>query len=299
MVFNPMIPTEQHLERVAIIGSGYTGGRLADYCLARGARVRAFRRRINDLASRTSSGAEQERLDLDADIKPLELDGDLIYYLVPPSLQPGDERLKRFLEGIRGVPKRLIYLSTTGVYGDQHGALANEDTPPDPNTDRSSRRLVAEATLRAWALRYQVSWCILRVAGIYGPGRLPLERLLQGSPAIIPCEATPGNRIHVSDLVSVCGAAGLAARADRRIYNVTDGSPDSHTEFLQRVARICGLPLPPLVSRAEAEKTFSPLTWSFLADSRRVDNRRMLEELGVSLRYRDLDTGIRASLGDG
>jgi nucleoside-diphosphate-sugar epimerase len=96
--------------------------------------------------------------------------------------------------------------------------------------------------------------------------------------------------------VSVCVAAGVAACADGRIYNVTDGSEDSATAYLQRVARICDLPPPPLVSRAEAERTFTPASWSFLRESRRVDNRRMLNELGITLRYRDLDAGIRASL---
>jgi nucleoside-diphosphate-sugar epimerase len=138
----------------------------------------------------------------------------------------------------------------------------------------------------------------LRVPGIYGPGRLPLERLRRGEPAIVPEEATPGNRIHVSDLVTACVAAGVAAAADGRIYNVTDGSEDSLTEYLLRVARIAKLPAPPLVSRADAQRALSETSWSFLAESRRVDNRRMLDELGVPLLFHDLDTGISASLDE-
>jgi nucleoside-diphosphate-sugar epimerase len=144
----------------------------------------------------------------------------------------------------------------------------------------------------------RVSWCILRVSGIYGPGRLPLERLRRGEPAIAPAEATPTNRIHVDDLVSACIAAALLPAADRRIVNVTDGSDDSSTAFLQRVARITGLPPPPLVSRAEAQRSFSPSSWSFLGESRRVSNRRLTEDLGVQLRFADLDAGIRASLAE-
>jgi nucleoside-diphosphate-sugar epimerase len=141
-----------------------------------------------------------------------------------------------------------------------------------------------------------VSWCILRIPGIYGPGRLPLERLRRQEPAICPRDSTPSNRIHVEDLVTACVAAGHSSRADGRIYNVTDGTDDSATAYLQRVARIGSLPAPPFISRADAEKTFSPTSWSFLRESRRVDNRRMLDELCVTLAFQDLDSGIRASL---
>jgi nucleoside-diphosphate-sugar epimerase len=175
--------------------------------------------------------------------------------------------------------------------------MVDEDTPPAPRTERAIRRLAAETALRDWADSHRVSWCVLRVAGIYGPGRLPLDRLRRGVPAVVPQEATPSNRIHVTDLVTACVAAGYAAAADRRIYNVTDGSDYTLTDYLQRVASIAHLPSPPLVSRAEAERTLSASSWSFLGESRRVENGRMLKELGIELEYRDLDAGIRASLG--
>ena len=97
-------------------------------------------------------------------------------------------------------------------------------------------------------------------------------------------------------MTTACLAAGTSARAHRRIYNVTDGSDDSLTSYLQRVARIGNLPPPPLISRGEARARFPDSSWSFLGESRRIDNRRMREELGVALAYRDLDAGIRASL---
>jgi nucleoside-diphosphate-sugar epimerase len=174
----------------------------------------------------------------------------------------------------------------------------DEDTPPAPLTERAVRRLAAENALRTWADSNRVSWCVLRIAGIYGPGRLPLDRLRRGVPAILPHEAAPGNRIHVTDLVTVCAAAGLAETADRRIYNVTDGGEESATEFLRRVAKIADLPPPPLVSRAEALRILSPSARSFLAESRRIDSRRMLADLAVTPAYRDLDAGIRACLDE-
>ena len=236
-------------------------------------------------------------LDMDQPLAPVDGGGRLVYYLVPPApVGARDARLERFLECLQGTPERIVYMSTTGVYGDRHGEWVSENTPPAPATERAIRRLAAETALRASAGARRISWCILRVPGIYGPGRLPLERLRRAEPAIRPEEATPTNRIHVDDLASVCLAAGRCAAADGRIYNVTDGSDDSLTVYLQRVARAGHLPPPPLIGRAEARARLSASAWSFLGESRRVDNRRMREELGVTLAYADLDAGILASL---
>jgi nucleoside-diphosphate-sugar epimerase len=290
------------MQRVSIIGCGYTGIRLAARWRDAGAKVQGFATRRESLRDIAATGADAVPLNLDqvedsATAAPLQFGGHLLYYSVPPPhAGESDPRLELFLTMIAGTPQRLVYLSTTGVYGDHAGGRVDEDTAPTPQSARAARRVAAETALRAWADRRSVSWCILRVAGIYGPGRLPLERLRRGDPAILPQEATPTNRIHVDDLVSVCVAAGVAGRADRRIYNVTDGSDDSLTAYLQRVARLANLPAPPLMTREHARRTLSESSWSFLGESRRVDNRRMLGELGIELAYCDLDSGIRASL---
>jgi len=290
------------MQRVSIIGCGYTGVRLAARWHAAGAVVRGFATRAESLRDIAAAGAAPVPLDLDqgpdsSAAAPIELDRHLVYYCVPPAHGGrSDPRLERFLGRIGGAPQRIVYLSTTGVYGDHAGGRVDEDTVPTPQTDRALRRVAAETALCAWADRLSVSWCILRVSGIYGPGRLPIERLRRGEPAILPEEATPTNRIHVDDLVTACVAAAVSARADRRVYNVSDGSEDSLTAYLQRVARLANLPAPPLVTREHARRTFSASSWSFLGESRRVDNRRMLGELGIALAYRDLDEGIRASL---
>ncbi len=283
---------------VSIIGCGYTGRRLARRWSAAGARVRGFATRPESLRRIAAEGVEALPLDLDSAVDDCDLDGELVYYCVPPARQDGDPRLDRFLNAVDGTPARLVYLSTTGIYGDHAGAWVDEDTPAEPRTERAARRLAAETRVRTWAETRGVSWCVLRVAGIYGPGRLPLDRLRRQEPAIVPCEAPPGNRIHVSDLVGACVAAGIAAAADRRIYNVADGNNESTTAFLQRVAGLAGLPSPPLVGRAEAMERASDSARSFLGESRRIDNRRMTGELGVALEFADLDAGIRASLAE-
>jgi nucleoside-diphosphate-sugar epimerase len=285
------------MHSVSIIGCGYTGLRLARCLQTRGHPVRGYGTRTASLGQIAAVGAEPALLNLDSELVPLDFDGHVVYYLVPPApLGDRDDRLERLLEHTVGKPRRFIYLSTTGVYGERGGATVDEETPPAPSSERAVRRLAAEITLRQWADSRAVPWCILRVPGIYGPGRLPLDRLKRRDPAIDPVDAGPSNRIHVEDLVTACLAAGFAARAGERIYNVTDGSDDSPTAYLQRVARIGNLPPPPLVSRSDAAKTFSAGSWSFSGESRRVDNRRMLDELGITLKFHDLDAGIRASL---
>ena len=282
---------------VSIVGCGYTGLRLAQRCLNLRHRVRGFATRPESLRHIAAVGAEAKALNLDAEPALIDFAEHLVYYAVPPEPAGNrDLRLERLIAHVDGKPRRFIYFSTTGVYGDRGGALVNEDTPAAPETQRALRRLAAENALREWADSHAVSWCILRIPGIYGPDRLPLERLRRREPAIDPRESTPSNRIHVEDLVTACLAAGGSPRADGRIYNVPDGSDDSATAYLERVARIGSLPAPPLISRADAEKTLPPTSWSFLRESRRVDNRRMLDELRVTLAFHDLDSGIRASL---
>ena len=291
------------MRSIVIIGCGYTGLRLGARWLAQGASVVGVAMRGASLDDISLAGITPVAWNLDAPPRDgncapvVDWDASIVYYCVPPPpAGSADPRLARCLAGVVGRPQRLVYLSTTGVYGDHGGGRVDEATTPAPRTPRAARRLAAETAINAWAQAQGVSWCVLRVAGIYGPERLPLERLRRGEPAIRPEEATPTNRIQVDDLVTACVAAGVSSRADRRIVNVCDGSDASSTEFLLRVARIAGLPAPPFVSRAAAQATLTASAWSFLGESRRVDNRRLTEELGVALAFHDLDVGIRASL---
>lgn len=283
--------------RFVIIGCGYTGCRLASRVPGP---VRALTGSEDSAARLRAEGISAEARDLDEHPpgrEPLDVAGATVFYLVPPPRGGDlDPRLRSLLDSLQGRPARLIYLSTTGVYGDAGGGVVTEDSPARPSTDRARARLDAEQAVRQWSESKDVDWTILRVPGIYGPGRLPLERIRRGDPVIAEAEAGPGNRIHVEDLVAVCLAAATSARAANRIYNVSDGRHDSSTTYFSTVARLAGLPAPPVVSRREAHERLSPAAWSFLSQSRRVDNSRMREELGVVLRYEDLEAGVRASL---
>ena len=221
----------------------------------------------------------------------------VMFYLVPP--QPSgttDRRLAHFLATLATAPSRFVYLSTTGVYGDTGGEPAAEDAPLAPTNERAQRRVDAEDQVQRWCAAHRVPWTILRVPAIYGPGRLPTERIKRGEPMIRHSEAPPSSRVHVDDLVAACQLAAIAPQAKNRIYNVTDGNSTSMTEYFERVATLVGLPPPVLVSREHAAQVLPPELWSWLRDSRRIDSQRIRDELGFSPRFTDLRLGILSSL---
>jgi nucleoside-diphosphate-sugar epimerase len=284
---------------VLIVGCGYVGLRIAEKLRA-SHDVSAVVRSQEKAKQLSARGIATVALDLDrvragAHI-PERLEQAAIFYLAPPPPHgESDLRLDRFLQIATVPPASFVYVSTTGVYGDTKGALVDESAPVAPLTERARRRVSAEEMIRVWCTERRVRRVVLRVPGIYGPGRLPIERLRAGEPAVHPDEAGVTNRIHVDDLVCACMAAAANPEA-RGVYNVTDGNSCSFTEFLDRVARLANLPAPPRVSMDEAQLTFTPERLSFINESRRVSNERMLKHLGVKLEYSDMDEGIRQSL---
>ncbi len=255
-------------------------------------------RRFCDAASGEILGLSRPDFDLDADGPlPLDLPGDYrLLYTVPPARESDrDARLERLLAGLSPPPRRFVYISTTGVYGDHQGAEVDEDTPTNPSSGFSAKRVAAETALQEWAADTGCDVVILRVPGIYGPGRLGIERIREGTPILREEDAGPGNRIHVDDLVTCCIAA-LDDETPAGIYNVGDGDHRTSTWFSNEVARQLGLAPPPTVTMAEAEQQFSPMRLSFLRDQRTVNTTKMREVLGVTLRYPNPVDGIAASL---
>jgi nucleoside-diphosphate-sugar epimerase len=221
-----------------------------------------------------------------------------VIYPVPPAPeQTGDDRLRRLLDLLPHDPARIVYLSTTGVYGNRDGALVDETTEPDPQSESARRRLAAETLLQEWCSGSDADAVILRVPGIYGPGRLGTGRIRAATPVLRKADASPGNRIHVDDLARCCIAA-LSSEVPAGIYNVGDGDARTTTWFVNEVARQAGLQPPPTVTREEGEKTFSPMRLSFLRESRIVDTRKMRETLGIRPTYSNPADGIAASLAE-
>ena len=229
-----------------------------------------------------------------------DMSNSLVYWFAPP---PGsgqtDPHMQNLLASLETRPKpaRVVAISTTGVYGDQQGRLVDEDTPPNPQVDRARRRLDMETRLQEWGRQNDVAVIILRVGGIYGPGRLPLQRIKEGVPLLKPELSPKTNRIHADDLARVCVAAATQPKASR-IYNVSDGQDSDMTEYFFTLADFFGLPRPPVVDWAEAEQTISQGMLSYLRESRRLDTTRMQEELGIDLHYPSLLHGLEAMQKD-
>ena len=275
-----------------VIGTGYVGRRY----LERQDPGRAIGLSRSPIASARASHLLD--LDADTDLPLTPPDGFGILYTAPPAQQhETDVRLERLLGMLDQPPARFVYISTTGVYGDCGGTLVDEGRAVNPQSGRARLRVAAEQALESWCGLRDVDLVILRVPGIYGPGRLGIERIRAGAANIRESEANPGNRIHVDDLVRCCEAA-VSAAAPAGVYNVGDGDLRSATWFIGEVARQCGLDAPPTISREVAEREFSPMRLSFLGESRRIDTTKMREVLGVTPRYSDPSDGIAASLSD-
>lgn len=284
---------------VLIAGCGYVGRRLVAR-LAQQYDITALVRSADKVPELAGLGIRAVAIDLDrvraGTSIPERLDQEAIVYLAPPTTSgESDLRLDRFLQLATVPPKMFLYMSTTGVYGDTRGGRVDESSPVQPRTDRARRRVSAEEMTRVWCTERHVRRVVLRVPGIYGPGRLPLDSLRLSQPVVRAHEAGISNRIHVDDLVEACYVA-ICNREARGVYNVTDGNSLSATTFIEKVAQLAGLPRPPQVSMDEAQLTFSPERLSFINESRQVSNERMLKHLGVRLRYTDIDEGIAASL---
>ncbi len=246
--------------------------------------------------------AEVEQIvgDLDnaASLVPLGGRAGRIVHLAPPAgTGVLDTRTRSLLAALaprgRGamLPRRFVYLSTSGVYGDCAGEWVDETRPPNPQTERAMRRFDAERALGDWGERNEVEIVILRVPGIYAHDRLPLERLARGTPALRPEQDVYTNHIHADDLAGILVAA-LESTGARGVYNASDDGPLKMGDFFDFVADRAGFARPPRVSREEAVRLLPPELVSFMSESRRLSNRRLKAELGVRLRYSTVRDGV-------
>lgn len=290
------------MKPVLILGCGYVGQRLARILSSTGAAVvTGVVRSAESAAAVRDLGASAVQLDLDSDSALPKLpaaNAELYYFAPPPGSGTSDPRLRRVLAEIthETLPTRIVYISTSGVYGDCGGDWVDESHPLNPTTPRALRRADAEAALLAWSQATHVPVVILRVPGIYGPGKLPLERLRKGLPLLREEDSPFTNRIQVDDLIMVCRAA-MARGTPGSAYNVSDGQPSNMTDYFNRIADFTGLPRPPVISRDQIDQ-LSPGMRAFMEESKRLDTRRMREELGITLRYSMLEMGLEASLAE-
>jgi nucleoside-diphosphate-sugar epimerase len=216
---------------------------------------------------------------------------------VPPGQDGADPILARFGAAIAAAPslRWIGYLSTTGVYGDRGGGWVDETTPPAPGADRSRRRLAAEQAWIAAAAGRPLD--ILRVAGIYGPGRAPFADLRAGRARRIDKPGHAFGRIHRDDIVAATLAAmARPPAAGTRILHLSDDLPAEPQAVIAEAARLIGLPLPPLTPFDAAWAAMSPMGRSFWAEDRKVANQRTKAALGLAWRYPTYREGLRAIL---
>ncbi|HMV06160.1 MAG TPA: SDR family oxidoreductase [Accumulibacter sp.] len=264
---------------------------------------------IRDAAQRSfwrSQGAHPVVADLDQPDSLRRIAGlaNVVVHLAPPPtsgedpahLGQGDRRTRQLLAALargRSLPQRIVYISTTGVYGDCAGRRIDETCAVQPISARARRRVDAERQLRAFGRRGVVV-SILRAPGIYAAERLPLARLAEGKPVLRADDDVFTNHIHADDLAMLACAALRRGRSNRA-YNATDDSEIRMGDYFDLLADRFGLPRPPRLSLSAAEQHLSAVQLSFMRESRRLSNERIKRELGIALRYPQVRDGLDAA----
>jgi len=289
------------VETLLIVGCGDIARRALPSLKAR-YRVCALVRSLDP--GLAASGVEQIEGDLDVPESLARLAGraQRIVHLAPPARAGSrDSRTRNLLAALSGraksgamLPRRFVYLSTSGVYGDCAGESVDETRAPRPRTERARRRLDAEQAVSDWGAREGVEIVILRAPGIYAADRLPLDHLARGTPVLRREDDVYTNHIHADDLAAIVAAVLHAAHASGT-YNASDDSAIMMGDWLDLVADRAGLARPRRVSRTEASRVVPADLLSFMSESRRLSNQRLRSELGVRLRYPTVADGLASA----
>jgi nucleoside-diphosphate-sugar epimerase len=296
--FTASKPQRFRRTRLLIVGCGDVGLRVARRLAGRW-RLLALTTQPERAAGLRAAGIVPLLGDLDRPASLQRLGGlaNAVLHLAPPPAHgDSDPRTAKLLAALarRGRVQRIVYVSTSGVYGDCAGARIDETRRVNPATGRARRRVDAERRLRWYGRAFGVRASVLRVPGIYAPDRPagdPRRRVLDGTPRLAAAADVYTNHIHADDLARACIAA-LHRGAAQRVYHASDDSQSKTGDWFDRVADLCGLPRPPRISHAQAEATLSPAQLSFLGESRRLDNRRLKRELRLRLAYPTLDAAF-------
>ncbi|MFZ6778984.1 SDR family oxidoreductase [Undibacterium sp. Ji83W] len=282
--------------RLLIIGCGDVGMRLLPL-LRQHFRIFALTSQTGRCAELRAAGAIPLIGNLDQPHTLARLKGlaDRVVHLAPPPSEGKTDRRTQNLTAILPDKSSLVYISTTGVYGDCAGASFDETRAVSPQNARAQRRVAAENCLRAWARRSHSCLSILRVPGIYAADRLPLERLHKGTPALIEADDVYTNHIHADDLAQLIRLA-LFRALPNRVYHAVDDSDMKMAAYFDLVADAFALPRPPRLPRAELAQQVSPVLLSFMSESRRMQNQRIKLELGARLRYASVVDGVAAAV---
>jgi len=287
------------MKRILIVGTGDVATRAMPW-LTKRFKVFALVRDASRVPALRSLGVRPVVADLDCPRSLARLGGiaDAVLHFAPPPREGvRDARTANLLASLargRSLPQRLVYISTTGVYGDCGGARIDEVRPCRPQSARARRRVDAENRLRRFGRRAGVRVSVLRAPGIYAADRLPVARLERGLPVLKHEHDIYTNHIHADDLARIACLALFRAGACR-IYNAVDDTDMKMGEYFEYAADFFGLPRPPRVPREQLAGQVSSMALSFMSESRRVCNARLKRELRVQLRYPHVRDGFAAA----
>ena len=289
-----------------IIGCGYIGKRIAQRLQQHDQTVKCY---VETQASQDeceSLGLDAQRFNLDA--SDLELptnvqqnfaNSTLVYLVPPPRHGRLDTRMMNFIDYLQAgeknsgqAVKKIVLISTTGIYGDCDGEWIDESRAPNPQADRAYRRLDAETQLQAYCAQHNVDCIIFRVPGIYAMDKLPLKRITSGEPIVRAEDSGYTNRIHADDLAAFCVEA-LCEPVAAGIYNCSDGNPSTMNDYFLRVAEGMGLAAPPQISLQQAQQELSSGMLSYLAESKRISNEKLRRHFKTRFKYPDLQAGLK------
>ncbi len=290
----------ENKKKISIIGCGYIGQRLIQLLLSRklaeAEQINTLVKSIDSQKQCSKLGVSSIQFDMDTIDIPLpehlQIHQSILYYFAPPPSHGSiDTRARQFIKQLIKAPSRIVLISTTGVYGNCHGQWVNENTALNPGVDRARRRVDAEQQFQSYCRKVNIPLVILRVSGIYGPGKLPLKRIKAQTPIVREEDSPFSNRIHTDDLLEICLKAGLSDNIEG-IFNCADGHPTTMYDYFIKVARAKKLPEPPAITLQQAKTQLSAGMLSYMDESRRIDNQKLLTEFDLSLKYPDLDKGL-------
>ncbi|MCP3851432.1 MAG: NAD-dependent epimerase/dehydratase family protein [Gammaproteobacteria bacterium] len=292
-----------------IIGCGYLGKKLLNELIVKeistADNISTVVKSVDSQQHCAHLGTQSIQLDLDSQESLLPEDLSfkqaIIYYFAPPPSQGStDSRAQHFLRLLsqkltqkppHEQPKKIVLISTTGVYGHCHGQWITEESPLNPAVDRARRRVDAEQQFQNFCQKLKIPLVILRVSGIYGKGKLPIKRIKSQTPIVREEDSPFSNRIHADDLLEISLLAGLRDDIEG-IFNCADGHPTTMCDYFMKVAEAEHLPAPPTITLEQARTQLSAGMLSYMEESRRIDNQKLLTTFKIRLKHPNLEHGL-------
>ena len=288
-----------HKINISIVGCGYIGKKVASKLLSMGESVNGYVHSQGSKDICEDMGIHADLLELDnSDFSnewQVKSNNVIAYFAPPPPQGIIDTRMTSFiatLKHLESIPDKTVLISTTGIYGDCQGEWIDEERCVNPQADRAHRRLSAENQLQAFCKSKNIECIIFRVPGIYAKDKLPVKRISSGEPIVSANDSGYTNRIHAEDLSAFCVEA-LTKKVQAGVYNCCDGNPSTMNDYFMRVADVLGLDRPKEISLQQAQKELSAGMLSYLAESKRISNKKLLNNFSTKFKYPDLESALQ------